>query len=237
MRRPDAHSFFEFLSREHPEWCEVIVDIGVERDSPFLRENFPRSRHILVECEKSYHPQIKERYQGIDHELVYAGVGPAYGNFHLFKDSIRADGELTHTFLETDATRAAARIAKGHTNYELVDVIPADHLYRTYRPPDRKYITKIDIDGIELDVIEASDLLFPNSAIVMVECPLWLKKGFATRFWAAERKGLRLIDIVSPCYYKEKLWQVDLIFINEALQPGFHANPHPVDPSRWQGSW
>ena len=237
MRRPDAHSFFEFLAREYPEWCEVIVDIGVERDSPFLRENFPRSKHILVECEKSYHPQIAERYAGMDYELVYAGVGATYGNFHLFKDSIRADGETTHTFLETDATRAATRIAKGQTNYELIDVVPADHLYRTFRPPDRKYITKIDIDSIEYDVIEASELLFPRSAIVMVECPLWLKKGFATRYWAAERKGLRLIDIVSPCYYKDRLWQVDLIFINEALAPGFHANPHPVDPSRWQGSW
>jgi hypothetical protein len=237
MRQPNAASFFELLSREHPEWCKVIVDIGVERDTPFLRENFPHSKHILVECEKKFHPAIREHYKDVDHELIYAGVGAGYGKFHLFKQALRDDGETTHTALETDSRRAEAMIAAGQTDFEFVDVIPADHIYRAYALPDLRYITKIDIDSIEQEVIAASELLFPNSAVVMVECPLWWKVGFAQRYEAALSKGLYLVDIISPCYYQEKLWQVDLIFVNERLRPEYHVpNPFPMDPAKWQGS-
>jgi hypothetical protein len=94
------------------------------------------------------------------------------------------------------------------------------------------YLLKIDIDGPEIDMIANSPETMTNAVMVICEATTWT---ISARMAAVEATGKKLMEIANPCFYCQRLWQVDLVFVREDLIPDWIFTPAiACDLSRFQ---
>ena len=211
---------------------ETVLDIGVQYQTPELIAAFPKARHILVEPAEEYHPIIIENYNKhqINYELVPCACGKSKSSAYLNLIDIDGSGFTTHTNIsETPQSE----------RYKTIDVVTIQCLLENYIPRFSDALLKVDVDGLELEILKGAGNRLDAFKAIIVEAAISTNNNFFfDRLNLIRGAGFELWDLVDFCYYKGNLSQVDAIFVRkdqkEAL-PGldpWHDN-QPFDGSQW----
>ena len=236
-RNASMSDSLKFLkSRDLP--VSYIIDIGILHCTEALVNVFPNLKHYLVEPVRSYHKQIEDFYvnQGIDYTLI--GVAAAGSNKHVRLIEYAADGgsTLTHSRITdlddiVEDQRAISQVViEAMTIQRILDT----NCYTSFTS-QHPFLLKIDIDGLEDEILEVSSDALKSCNCIILEIPI-IK--FLKRINLLGRLGFSLVDIVDHAYYKSGLSQVDGIFIRneyiDALKINTWHNESVVDFSQWQ---
>lgn len=213
MRKPSPLESLEVFNSCFKGNLDAVVDIGVQVKTQFLIEAFPAATHYLFEPVSIYHPMIRANYEaaGISYELIGSAVSDAPGNMYLHLLSSDASGRVTHSQLLP--SRDPARFGSRLHSVEEINVITMDS-WLAQHSIGALYAVKIDVDGIEDQIITGGGRLLAGAAVVVVEAHL---DTIARRIMALQELGLRLFDIVGNGYYFDQLQQVDLVFVSESI--------------------
>jgi FkbM family methyltransferase len=190
---------------------KAILDVGVQHETPQLKEVFPDLKHFLFEPVKEYYGFIQKNYKGFDYELVRAALSDRDGEKQL---SITRMGSDTVTHSSLDGA-LGGEVAESR----VIKTITLDAFLRDRNCP-KPYLLKLDVDGHELPILRGAEETLKNTSCVVIESPLCY---LSERVAYLEAKGFHLWDIVDLCYYYDNLHQVDLIFLSgeEKQKPPF----------------
>ncbi len=190
----------------------VVIDVGVHREgTPDLYAVFTDAHHVLIEPCRDFEEDITRVASAIERvDVVWAAASDTDGRGVVY--------------LPTERGTCAARE---------VDLITLDTLCREgqWEPP---YLLKIDVDGAEPQVVAGAQEVLRSTQCVIIEAAM---REVAERCRLLDEAGFLLWDIVDPLYYEERLWQVDLVFLNKvcADDPAFT----PWSRASWplEGTW
>ena len=207
-----------------------VFDIGVQRDTPELREAFPLIPHILFDPIIEYNSSIHKSYKGLDYRIENVAVSDRDGILWLKEFRNDESGVISHV-------HPALHYEEG------LRTVPARSLDSYMRdahstnPNLAPYLIKVDVDGHETEILRGATNTLKSTACLIVESTL---PHISERCALAEKAGMVLWDIVDLSYFHGILYQVDLIFISEVFIPSnAKINPHflmglpDIDRSQW----
>lgn len=211
---------------------DYVLDIGVQYHTPELIAAFPNAKHILVEPAEEYHPKIISNYDasGIAYELVPCACGEIEGNAFLNLIDIDGSGFTTHTNISSEPTSP---------RYKGISVLTVRNLLERYIPSFADTLLKVDVDGLELEILRGAGERLDAFKVIIVEAAISTNNNlFFDRLNLIRSAGFELWDLVDFCYYKGNLSQVDAIFIRSDQKKAITAlNPWhdsmPFDGSQW----
>ncbi len=189
-----------------------VLDVGILYGTEPLIMTCGHVPHHLFEPMDAYFEQVHRRYTraGIDYELHRLALSDRNGFAWQNYTSEDGSGRITHSYLSDDDELGknpkvvkSAKVAKS----------TLDNALSKIRPPE-PYLLKIDVDGHEMNVLRGADAALEKTAMIVIESPLMHlheRSGFIME------RGFSLFDIVGLSYYKNTLWQVDLVFIHQDL--------------------
>ncbi|MCJ2144267.1 FkbM family methyltransferase [Methylobacterium sp. E-066] len=195
-----------------------VIDVGVQVDTPELREAFPNVPHILFEPVVEYNENIRENYKNVEYRLENIAISDREGVLWL------KDCKSTETGVVTHVT-PALHFEEGlrHIRARTLD----NYLSEAYQTNQNlaPYLIKIDVDGHETEILRGAKNVLPWTSCLIVETTL---PHLRERCDFAERCGLRLWDIVDINYYHNNLYQIDLIFVADR----FFKSASKLDPNK-----
>ncbi|WP_187278194.1 FkbM family methyltransferase [Methylobacterium sp. WL7] len=204
----------------------TVIDVGVQRDSPDLRQLFSSVPHILFEPVLEYHEDIHRAYAGVNYKLEPVALSDRYGPFLLREVRADADGVVSHVS-PAEGHEASLRTVQRKTLDGYVDETS----------PAKPYLIKIDVDGHETEILKGARRALFDASCVIVETTL---HHLPERLRLAEVAGLALWDIVDMTYYDGCLYQCDLVFIPDRadglirrLDPRMRIAFEAFDPAVW----
>ncbi len=214
MRRPLKSESLRVLS-EMGIPIGGVIDIGVLSGTPELMNAFRDKKHLLVEPVQEHHETIHKLYSkyGIDYELVNCAASDTNGQMNLRVTSVEKGKDITHAHLTTN---------EGHEKTRVVPVQTVEQILQEHPLPGPYYL-KIDVDGAEAAILKGAQGMLSACSVIEIETGM---TSFFERAKLVLEAGFELFDIVDPCYYKGRLAEVDLIFVNKII-----AREHGVDLS------
>jgi FkbM family methyltransferase len=217
-RIPTKLSSFQYI-KEHINFDPTIVDIGVQYETKELKTVFCESKHLLFEPVSEYYPAIKSNYANIDHQIFEIALSNCNQDSFLSTHSLFGDGQISHSSI-SDEKSSNSRVIPIR---KLDSIIPEIERETSLVQP---FVLKIDVDGVELQILEGSTETLAKTFCVIVEAPLSINHNFfAERFLFLHNHGFILWDIVDCCYYKQNLSQVDLVFLSESFKRKLDFSP------------
>jgi len=217
-RLPTKLSSFQYI-KEHINFDPTIVDIGVQYETKELKTVFCESKHLLFEPVSEYYPAIKSNYANIDHQIFEIALSNCNQDSFLSTHSLFGDGQISHSSI-SDEKSSNSRVIPIR---KLDSIIPEIERETSLVQP---FVLKIDVDGVELQILEGSTETLAKTFCVIVEAPLSINHNFfAERFLFLHNHGFILWDIVDFCYYKQNLSQVDLVFLSESFKRKLDFSP------------
>ncbi|MEM9973770.1 MAG: FkbM family methyltransferase, partial [Pseudomonadota bacterium] len=202
---------------------ETVIDVGVHEGTPKLMKALPNALHLLIEPSAAHANAIAKNYREIPHELIPVAAGKEDGSVWFVDHAIDGGTAITHSRIvssreEAERTENLRNIAE--LPVRRLDTIAAE---RDLAGP---IFLKIDVDGKEIDVLEGARGLLGDVSALSIEAPLM---HLSERTLWLEEAGFTLYDIVDFDYYKNVLWQVDLVFVAESAiesHPDLVASPN-----------
>lgn len=224
--------------------CEVpvdlIVDVGILSCTYPLIKAYPDIKHILVEPVKSFHENIKNIYNSnnIEFELLSFAAGSTNSNLKLCEFDKLKIGKVTHsTLINEDVLPDQDGLISIHDVpvKRIDDYLKSSLVYRKLIQLNRYFLFKIDVDGFEEEIFHGAECVLDRCSIVVLEVPI---PKLVQRINLMDKYNFVCVDIVEPCYYKDNLSQVDIIFVKRELYEKNNVNAWigttTVDPSLWQ---
>lgn len=229
--RPTKRQSLETLTHKGVV-ISTVLDIGVQYHTPELIAAFPKARHILVEPAEEYHSTIIENYtkHEINYQLVPCACGETTGTAFLNLIDIDGSGFTTHTNISPQPTAE---------RFKPIDVLTIEDLLDRYIPRFSDTLLKVDVDGLELDILKGAGDQLGAFKVVIVEAAISINNNFFfDRLNLIRQAGFELWDLVDLCYYKGNLSQVDAIFVRKdqkAAIPGLDPwhDKQSFDGSQW----
>lgn len=211
---------------------DYVLDIGVQYHTPELIAAFPQARHILVEPAEEYHPTIINNYDhnDISYELVPCACGEEEGSAFLNLIDIDGSGFTTHTNISTEPKA---------DRHKKISVLTIKSLLDRYIPSFADTLLKVDVDGLELEILRGAGDRLDAFKVIIVEAAISVNNSlFFDRLNLIRSAGFELWDLVDFCYYKGNLSQVDAIFIRRDQKSAIAAldpwhDGMPFDGSQW----
>lgn len=215
MRYPVMTQSLRLARTIAPEATQEIVDIGVQTKTSFLIDVFPDRHHHLFEPAAVYYPKLEETYRGagIDYTLHKAALGDTDGVLYLHNTSVDGSGRVTHSQLrpERDDNMPFLVGIEQIPSRRLDTAFPAGAL------PELGYLVKMDVDGIEEQIIAGGQQMLKGASFVVIECSIG-RQDMCSRAALLEKLGFRIFDICDNAYYYGQLALVDLVLINTRLR-------------------
>lgn len=193
----------------------TILDVGVLRGTEELKEVFKDKKHILIEPIKSLEKEIKENYKDIDYDYI-----PKAASNKIGTSSIR----IISKYKKIKGSQISDKtiIKQNHKKKiikEEIETITIDSLTSSGKY-EKPYLLKIDVDGVELEVLEGSIVTLKNTDCVILEATV-NPNGYTNFFekgYFVESCGFKLINICDTGYNEKNfIYQTDLIFISDKL--------------------
>jgi FkbM family methyltransferase len=183
----------------------TVLDVGVLTGTPELIWTFPDIPHLLFEPVTEWNDRIANRYREIKHEIINVAVSDKDGTATLELTSVNPIYKITHT--------QVVEQARPDRESRQVPMATLDTLLRD-RHAEGPYLLKIDVDGHELPVLAGACETLEKTSVVVIEAHI---SSLMERAKALEAAGFELFDIVDLAYYDDRLWQVDLVFLNKRM--------------------
>ncbi len=198
-----------------PDACQQIIDIGVQVKTDFLMAVFPDRHQHLFEPSPAYHAQLETNYReaGIDYSLHKVALSDTDGMLYLHETSVDGSGRVTHTQIRPERDEAM-RFLVG------IKEIPTRRLDSVFAPdvlPDLSYLVKLDVDGVEEQIIAGGQRVLRNASFVIIESSIG-RQDLCRRAALLEQLGFRIFDLCDNAYYYGQLALVDLVMINNRLR-------------------
>lgn len=220
-RLPTKLSTLQYI-KDHIDFNPTIIDIGVQYETKELKTVFCESKHLLFEPVSEYYPSIRSNYVNIDHQIFEIALSNCNQDSFLSTRSLFGSGQVSHSNISDEESLNTRPI----TVRKLDSIIPEIQRETTLIEP---FILKIDVDGVELQILEGSTETLAKTFCVIVETPLNVEVShlniFSERFFFLHNNGFVLWDIVDFCYYKENLTQVDLVFLSQSFKRKLDFSP------------
>ena len=218
--RPTAGQALRFL-RESNVPINAIVDIGVLSGTPPLMLVFPDKKHYLFEPADTHFPKITHNYRGFDATLIRIALSDEDSEGWIVGVNIYGGNSVTHSSLrDKPVTREEE---PQMIECKPVEVARFDSLYPLMGSP-KNYLMKIDVDGNEMKVLSGAQESIKSASVVVIEATIG---ELTERADYIAQQGFKLFDIVDLLYYRETLYQMDLILVRKDII----AENHLLSPS------
>jgi FkbM family methyltransferase len=181
----------------------LVIDVGAQIGTPELYQAFPNSHHIFIEPVAECLPALNEIAKSLCKCTIF---NCAISNVNQEMDLSLSD---TRQYSSID-TKIGAET-------RTIKVRTVDSIYEEVGKHD-SILLKIDVDGIELNVLQGSKSLFREECVIIIEATVGDKTPrFNTLVEYLSAYGYKVFDIVDPLYRPRDwhLWQVDLVFVNQ----------------------
>jgi hypothetical protein len=85
---------------------------------------------------------------------------------------------------------------------------------------NKPYLLKVDVDGPELEVLNGATETLKFCSCIVIECTVGAGDTKMTKMLNfLNLHNFSLWDMTDMAYYKDQLWQVDLVFVNNNFMP------------------
>lgn len=188
----------------------TVIDVGAQTGTPPLYEVFPDAHHVLIEPVAENEPALQRLCAELrSAEYRIAAVARQGGTIRLAVSDDR---------LYSSVVAADHRVEPDHALRSLRDVpaVSLDGLCaeRGYAQP---LLVKIDVDGLELEVLAGAATLMEPASVFVIEATVAGEDARLARIIDAMAPyGFQVWDIVDPLYRPgdERMWQVDLVMVH-----------------------
>jgi FkbM family methyltransferase len=194
----------------------TVVDVGVESSTTALINAFPDAHHYLFEPATIFNEDIAENYKDIPHTLINVALSD-----HTRTEVISGEGR-----------RYLREVGDIETQFTTLDT------YFNDKPELWSFDTlvKIDVDGLELEIIRGGANFLQSIGMVMLEVTTF---GLASHLLQMEKIGFLPWDITNPGYYDDQFHQCDVMFLNQTLRnsvdnSAFRPWDKPFSMSKWR---
>jgi FkbM family methyltransferase len=206
--RPTKSQSLQIL-RQRGLPVSTVIDVGVHHQTPELIKVYPDCRHILIEPAIEFHAAIKTNYSRLDYILVPKACGDVDGSACLNIYDITGAGGVTHTTITDKPQSPQFRTIEITTLHTLISALASQE----------NILLKVDVDGVELQILKGAAESLQKCSCVIIEAPLSIDNNlFFDRIAYMKGQGFELWDIVDFCYYKGCLSQVDVVFIRHDIK-------------------
>ena len=212
-----------------------VIVIGVHKETPFLIKVFPDVKHSLIEPSGEFIDAINENYRNIDFKFLQIALSDQEREaWYVSKSRTNkivslVDGIPTEQEVKSPMHGSISDYPVTSEDFEdnefedliscnKIRVTTLDSILGTMNVAS-PFLLKIDVDGLELNIVNGAKQSLKSASIVIVETSLTEGASFSLISGSLEvmSHGFRLFDIVDPTYYCGVLFQVDLIFIREDI--------------------
>jgi FkbM family methyltransferase len=215
MRYPVLQQSLRLIRAISPDSVRQVIDIGVQRKTEFLMDVFPDRHHHLFEPVSAYHADLQKNYneRGISFDLYKMALAATSGTLFLHNTSGDGSGRVTHSHIRS----AREENMKFLLSIEEVPTRRLDDVFTRQALGDLSYLVKLDVDGIEEQIIAGGADVIGGASFVVIEASIG-RRDLCSRAALLERHGFRLFDICDNAYYYGQLALVDLVLINDRLR-------------------
>ena len=229
------HSFVDALRtfRGIYPGIRYVVDVGVQAQTAPLIEVYGDAHHLLYEPALVFQADIERNYAGTEHELRPVAVSSIRGRLYQHMLSKDGTGAVTHSYLKGDDVPEPSQ-RELYVDIRPVEVVTLDdELSRQPRFQPWNALLKIDVDGLDSEVLLGAAGFAKNVALLAIEAAVG---RVGERIRIAAELGFELWDITSPAYYFDQLSQVDLFFVNSSLRAE-DLSFRPWEKTQWSVDW
>lgn len=178
----------------------LVFDVGAQIGTPELYTAFPDAHHIFIEPVAECIPVLNEIAARLNSCSV---LNCAVSNVNQNKKLSLSESKQ---YSSIDAV-----LGKELRDIEVKTI---DSIYEDYAPA-QSILLKVDVDGVELDVLKGSKSVFDSECVIVIEASIGeMNPRFQIISEYLASYDFKIIDIVDPLYrpHDWHLWQVDLIF-------------------------
>jgi FkbM family methyltransferase len=223
MRRPLKEHCLNSLKQENVP-VSWVIDVGVLKGTPELVKGFPDRKHILIEPVVEWNDTIRANYgsKKVDYELHNIAISNTNGMMKLATFTVMEGQAITHSSLVSGPSSQPTRD---------VQVRTLDSFLPEIGTP-RNFLLKIDVDGVEQEILEGAQTIAESCSVIIVESNV---QNMALRMNTVCEMGFQIFDLVDPCYYDNRLRQMDLVFLNERVIKEYDLDMYTrkFDYSKW----
>lgn len=215
-----------------------MLDVGILAGTYPLMQCFADLLHILVEPVRLHYDNIRNVYssRNIKFRLFECAASDHDGTVVLCEYATKGGDEITHSQIVPNLSMASTKYLYRTADVAVrrVESIVKECQDDGTVSPTSQFLLKIDVDGIEEQIIAGAQQSLNLCSVVVLEVPIRKING---RLALLESLGFELVDIVDPCYYHGALSQVDCIFVKSALVNQFGVDPWRTHESIDFGQW
>ncbi|MEM9667535.1 MAG: FkbM family methyltransferase [Pseudomonadota bacterium] len=194
---------------------KTVIDIGAQRKTDFLMDVFPDLPHHLFEPAEVYHADLERNYsdRGISYNLHKIALGMIDGTLFLHNTSVDGTGNITHSHIKS----APEDDLDFLVSINEIDTRKLDSVFKRDELGDLSYLVKLDVDGVEEQIVEGGKDVIGGASFVVIEASIG-RQDLCSRAALLEGLGFRIFDICDNAYYFGQLALVDLVMINNRLR-------------------
>lgn len=222
------------LTRLHPDFAivapigpaqgpHVVVDAGAHNGWFFhvWRDWCPQARVHAFEPAAEAFAGLQARY-GKDESVTLNPVGLG-ARSEIRKFQVMKESRVSNSFLQhVPETWARVGFRTGAIETRDVQVTTLSE-YLLEKAVDRVHVLKIDVQGLELDVLQGAEAVLDRIDHILVESqiqPLYQGAPGATRVWDhLTERGFHLMDLRAWHRGNHVLMETDMLFRRDALAP------------------
>lgn len=207
MVRQSKHKTLTLL-RDRGFCPATVIDVGAQTGTSPLYEVFPDAHHVLIEPVAENEPALQALCGQLrSAEYRIAAVARRDGTVPLAVSDDRLYSSVVPEGAEPDGTLPSLRTVSAVS----LDSLCAERGYAGPR------LVKIDVDGLELEVLAGAATLMQPDAVFVIEATVAGADARLPRIIDAMAPyGFQVWDIVDPLYRPgdERMWQVDVVMVH-----------------------
>lgn len=209
----------------------AVLDVGILHGTAGLIQVFPDVKHFLFEPVDNYFDTIRQTYQNLDYELHQVALSNSDGSAWQLGICRDGSGQITHSQLrdkpetkENFPLMVDCREVRQSRLDSMLDALGAA----------TPYLLKLDVDGIELQILEGAHRALKDASVVVIEVT---NGTFLERANAVAARGFSFFDFVDLTYYFGTFYQADAIFIRSDIVAAMDElrpmHVRPFDEAQW----
>ncbi|MBO6688681.1 MAG: FkbM family methyltransferase [Henriciella sp.] len=215
MRYPTLQQSLRIVREISPSSVQRVIDIGVQRRTDFLMDVYPDKHHHLFEPVRAYYDDLEKNYSdaGIAYTLHKQALSDVDGTLFLHNTSVDGSGRVTHSHIKPERNESLDFLI----DIEEIETRRLDTAMAPNELGDLSYLIKLDVDGVEEQIIEGGRNVIAGASFVIIEASIG-RQDLCSRAALLEKSGFRMFDICDNAYYFGQLALVDLVMINNRLR-------------------